>query len=125
VAFEDTTNVENQWQGPIRTAPLDFELLRKRIDADFAKAPEGWSKRMAMTCLDQIDEESMDFRFLNGEKQITCPTRPYAQQIVKMQFQDMTDFLFLYDKTGGNWEMGVPIPTYKMMAAEALSLQSE
>lgn len=35
--YPDATNVENEHQGPLRFAPLDYEALRKRCLADYGK----------------------------------------------------------------------------------------
>lgn len=53
----DLTNAPNPWQGTIRQAPLDLDLLRKTIERDLALAEgTGVSVRPALgvTCLDQL-----------------------------------------------------------------------
>lgn len=55
VFVNDPTNVENPWQQKLRTAPIDLDVLSKRINDDFGDAP--YVKSLAITCMDQIHEE--------------------------------------------------------------------
>lgn len=47
---DDPTNKENPWQGALRSAPLDLDVLAKRIHEDGGKG------QLAVTCLDQIQD---------------------------------------------------------------------
>lgn len=49
MSFEDKTNVENEWQGPLRFAPMDWSDLLMRIHADCSKP------LLAVTHADQLD----------------------------------------------------------------------
>lgn len=71
----DTTNVDNQWQGSLRMAPLDLVQLKTLISADLERArlsqglaalngseshPRGLlveKARLALTCIDQLGRE--------------------------------------------------------------------
>ncbi len=61
----DLTNLANEWQGGIRAAPLDLDLLRETIGKDLALA-EGTGVRveagLGITCLDQIPEAATFFK---------------------------------------------------------------
>lgn len=48
----DPTNQPNQWQGTLRTAPLDLDVLARRIHADMTPNVR---PHLALTCLDQIE----------------------------------------------------------------------
>ncbi|MEP3670362.1 MAG: adenylosuccinate synthetase [Roseibium sp.] len=53
----DKTNAPNPWQGHIRHAPLDLDVLKASIDYDLALAedsPVAVFPRLGITCLDQI-----------------------------------------------------------------------
>ncbi|MCS4089930.1 adenylosuccinate synthetase [Rhizobium sp. BK176] len=56
VEIVDPTNIHNDWQGTIRAAPLDLDVLAGAIRYDMARA-EGidLSASIAVTCLDQVD----------------------------------------------------------------------
>lgn len=70
----DLTNVANDWQGGIRAAPLDLDLLREIIGKDVALA-EGSGVQveagLGVTCLDQIPEAAVFFR---GGQECRVPT---------------------------------------------------
>jgi adenylosuccinate synthase len=61
----DLTNVPNQFQGTMRYAPLDLQVLKRNIEADLARAPQLLDRQfsglsigrpvLALTCLDQLD----------------------------------------------------------------------
>lgn len=65
--LDDTTNVENMWQGILRKAPLNFQQLKRLIEADVARvqqAPAMLNKgamlkrpQIMLTCLDQLSYE--------------------------------------------------------------------
>lgn len=52
----DATNIHNDWQGSIRSAPLDLDILSNAIRHDIALA-DGVSiqPRLTVACLDQLD----------------------------------------------------------------------
>lgn len=57
--FRDATNVRNPWQGRLRFGRLDLDILTAAIRADLSDAaggPVAVHPRLALTCLDQIDE---------------------------------------------------------------------
>lgn len=61
---EDKTNVDNQWQGSLRFAPLNVPMLRKNIEHDIARGffvaqAHGIKLKeptLAITCLDHIKD---------------------------------------------------------------------
>lgn len=63
-AVIDETNVTNDWQGALRFAPLDLDLLSETIRADLAESAGAFglrpSHRLAITCLDQAGAQ-IDF----------------------------------------------------------------
>jgi len=59
VEIVDLTNIPNDWQGTIRTAPLDLDRLSSIIDQDIARASSsgiGILSAIGVTCLDQIKD---------------------------------------------------------------------
>lgn len=63
-AVVDETNVTNDWQGSLRFAPLDLDLLSETVRADLSESTGAFdlrpSHRLAVTCLDQAGAE-IDF----------------------------------------------------------------
>ena len=59
---EDTTNIPNQFQGSLRYAPLNFELLSNTIKKDFGYIDNG-KMCLIVTCMDQLPIE-MHEKFL-------------------------------------------------------------
>jgi adenylosuccinate synthase len=59
----DPTNIHNDWQGTIRAAPLDLDVLAAAIRHDMARA-DGVELRasVAVSCLDQVAGEAMIYR---------------------------------------------------------------
>lgn len=69
----DETNVSNQWQGSLRTAPINLHDVAKRILRDrewmnlwYGRPPE-LRVSLAVTCLDQVEGEAFRFYDLNKE----------------------------------------------------------
>lgn len=58
----DDTNVENQFQGKLRYAPINVELLKKTIIADLLTNQTNVKvkPRLAVTCVDQTDDYTGD-----------------------------------------------------------------
>jgi adenylosuccinate synthase len=63
VAIVDPTNIHNDWQGTIRAAPLDLDVLAAAIRHDMARA-DGVDVRasVAVTCLDQVSGGATFYR---------------------------------------------------------------
>ena len=60
----DLTNISNEFQGTLRFAPLDIDLLAENIQNDYTKILSGKlheycdiKKSIGITCLDQIDND--------------------------------------------------------------------
>lgn len=65
--FRDPTNRPNPWQGTLRFAPLDRDVLGQAIAADRASVADAATRfepRLAMTCLDQFDRQEV--RWVEG-----------------------------------------------------------
>lgn len=56
--IEDKTNITNTYQGHLRFAHLDLDVLTSSIKQDLSDAPNGLSLTagIAVTCLDQVDD---------------------------------------------------------------------
>lgn len=60
----DPTNHPNPWQGTIRYAPLDLDVLRNAIESDVARVAGtgiGLRTSLAVTCLDQVHRQARIF----------------------------------------------------------------
>ncbi|NSB15374.1 adenylosuccinate synthetase [Clostridium beijerinckii] len=64
----DLTNIQNEFQGVLRFAPLDIDLLSENIENDYNKISFksknkkiNVSKSIAITCLDQIDNNKAEY----------------------------------------------------------------
>lgn len=112
INFDDPTNIENLWQGAIRTAPLDFDILKNRIFKDMEQAPVSWTLNLAMTCLDQI--EPGKFFFVYGDTSIIPDSIEKVRLTVMANFPEMRNFLFLADKKSENYRMSHHTPTYQV-----------
>ena len=73
--IEDRTNIPNEFQGTLRFAHLDLDLLERTVRADFADALAwpGIAVRLhaAVTCLDQVGTAASYFE--NGEHRTAAP----------------------------------------------------
>jgi adenylosuccinate synthase len=69
----DATNVHNDWQGTLRFGWLELELLAGTIRADLARNASAikLSHGIAVTCLDQLEDEAV---YAEGEKLSTVKT---------------------------------------------------
>lgn len=56
----DLTNVPNEWQGTIRYAPLNLDLLCEHVYKDFSKSTLQASGHIIITCMDQIRDKTCD-----------------------------------------------------------------
>lgn len=66
--IKDLTNIQNEFQGILRFAPLDIDLLSENIENDYNKIcfknknkKINISKSIAITCLDQIDNNKAEY----------------------------------------------------------------
>lgn len=79
ISLNDPTNVENQWQGELRLAPLDVDLLCDRIYQDYRihSSVEGYYPKvstklsLAITCLDQVGEDGLQVVVGKALKRVT------------------------------------------------------
>lgn len=69
--IRDETNIHNLYQGSLRFAPLDLDLLERAIDFDVCEnafdSKINLTRSLAVTCLDQTANESIEF-FKQGKK---------------------------------------------------------
>ena len=54
--YPDATNVPNLWQGGLRFGHLDLDLLAESVRTDLAHASLPVAHRLAITCLDQVQD---------------------------------------------------------------------
>ncbi|NMF07576.1 adenylosuccinate synthetase [Clostridium beijerinckii] len=66
--IKDLTNIQNEFQGILRFAPLDIDLLSENIENDYNKISFksknkkiNISKSIAITCLDQVDNNKAEY----------------------------------------------------------------
>lgn len=52
----DATNTPNEWQGTIRYAPLNLDMLREYVNGDFYRARRDVRGHLMLTCLDHLDD---------------------------------------------------------------------
>jgi adenylosuccinate synthase len=75
IDIQDSTNVPNEFQGTLRFAHLDLDLLERTIRADFADAllhpGVAATLNLAVTCLDQVGQAVAYFE--NGILKTTAP----------------------------------------------------
>lgn len=65
LVYEDHTNVPNEYQGSLRFGFLDVDLLRESILHDLAKCAHNGvtiHPKIAVTCLDQVDDRDVTVR---------------------------------------------------------------
>lgn len=55
--IEDKTNIPNDFQGSLRFAPINIDLLKESIENDIAKSEIKIIPSIAISCVDQLDEE--------------------------------------------------------------------
>jgi adenylosuccinate synthase len=89
IKFPDLTNVNNQFQGNLRFAPLDWEELAQRIQLDFNQAKYSFANleaNIAVTCLDQMpltDSLKLPFK-INFESYGPCRDQVRAALSLKV-----------------------------------------
>lgn len=52
----DPTNIPNEWQGTIRYAPLNFDLLREYVNGDFFRCHRDVRGHIMLTCMDHLSD---------------------------------------------------------------------
>jgi adenylosuccinate synthase len=65
----DNTNIPNKYQGSLRFAPFNLDLLKNTINKDWLKTNETQilcSKNLVITCLDQVEK---DIRYISENKE--------------------------------------------------------
>jgi adenylosuccinate synthase len=79
----DTTNKVNEWQGSLRFAPLDLDVLKRSIHRDLDRADairlpldaQVLSPVLAVTCLDQLGQSAVMW---SGDKRWVVPKEEVA-----------------------------------------------
>lgn len=88
--IRDETNIHNLYQGSLRFAPLDLDLLAGAIDFDFCKnefdSKMNLTRSLAITCLDQTENEPIKF-FNQGEKCESAVNEFIRQSTIAAQAQ--------------------------------------
>lgn len=81
LGIADETNIPNPWQGSLRFAPANLDLLRSAVDRDLRDAglPNhiDLTKSVAVTCLDQVDGL---VRFLEDGKDTAAPPGAFTRR---------------------------------------------
>lgn len=54
--YEDLTNATHDWQGELRLAPLDLDMLKYALEID-SNYIHGCTEKLFMTCMNQIGDE--------------------------------------------------------------------
>lgn len=80
VDIVDPTNVPNDWQGAIRAAPLDLNILKQAIRTDLMVAESGVDvePKLVVTCMDQI---------------VAKPTVYNGYELVDIEVDEMLDVI--------------------------------
>ena len=65
IRVKDETNIPNEFQGTLRIAPLNLEVMYDAIDWDRCSHPEGASFNTVVTCCDQIISEDECYEYAN------------------------------------------------------------
>jgi len=74
--IEDLTNVPNIYQGALRFGLLDLDILAESIHADLAWIRDlNCVTKIAITCLDQVDEDKI--KFILGEEEVESTTEEF------------------------------------------------
>jgi adenylosuccinate synthase len=75
----DPTNIPNDWQGAIRAAPLDLDILSAAISHDLGRAGRvRVDARIGVTCLDQIEGEATVW---TGGAPARVPVPRFAEEV--------------------------------------------
>jgi adenylosuccinate synthase len=82
----DLTNIPNEFQGTLRFAPLDLDILEENIKNDYIKILSikpydhfNIKKSIAITCLDQIDKD--EAIYYEDNQFIVNPTNKFVEDI--------------------------------------------
>lgn len=82
-SIEDKTNIPNEFQGSLRFAPLDINVLSNNINFDFSKSKcSNIKKSIAITCLDQIDNNNAKY-IVNGKLKEST-TECFVEDMISM-----------------------------------------
>jgi adenylosuccinate synthase len=69
LAYEDRTNVPNDWQGQLRFGDLDLDLLAESIAHDLLTTVRPVRHGVAITCLDQVGDAVVHWQ--HGQRYVT------------------------------------------------------
>lgn len=76
--IQDRTNIPNDWQGSLRFAFLDGDLLKETIDADLHQADDFGgvvNRRLVVTCMDQRGDDGITV--VIGGRKVTLDVREF------------------------------------------------
>lgn len=71
----DATNVPNEWQGTIRYAPLNFDLLREYVNGDFYRCHRDVNGHIMLSCMSHLSDHVHVVR--HGKRWCTSPDSLY------------------------------------------------
>lgn len=94
----DKTNIDNMYQGSLRFAYLDVDVLKSAIEHD-VKHIDGMNQshfdiNMAFSCMDQSDE----MKFYKNDSLLNLPSKDFAKMLVK-EFDFAKNILFSYSES--------------------------
>jgi adenylosuccinate synthase len=80
--IEDETNIEHEFQGKFRSAPIGMDDLGERIIADFDLIPKKFNpvRKLAMTHFDKISETAVFY--INTDERIEVSGKDYAEMMM-------------------------------------------
>lgn len=76
--IQDATNIPNDFQGSIRFAPINLDLLKESIENDIAKSSIKIIPSLAISCIDQLPVDCMYVQ--NGEL-VNCKSYELIEKI--------------------------------------------
>jgi len=82
--IEDLTNIPNRYQGNLRFALLNLDLLKENIDVDFNKSVNSGfkiKKSLGITCLDQIDDKAL---YIKEKRKLSSEIDEFINEIMKV-----------------------------------------
>ena len=77
----DDTNIHNDWQGSLRFAPLDFDVLYDTIQDDAQNYPAAVNQKLVFTCADQIRPRTL---YVEDNEEHVLGRVDYIEKMISM-----------------------------------------